>query len=64
MVIMENIKWVFDGIGTSLLIFILGLVVGGGITYNIAIRKKTIKQTQKAGDNSNPIQIGEIKNGR
>ena len=61
---MENIKWIFDGIGTAIITFIFGLFVGGTTGYKIAIRKKTIKQTQKAGDNSNQIQIGEIKHDR
>jgi len=61
--LMDNIKWIFDGIGTAVITFILGLLVGGSAGYKIAI-KKTIKQTQKASDNSNQTQIGEIKNGR
>ena len=60
---MEDIKWIFDGIGTAALTFIVGLLVGGTAGYKIAIRK-TIKQRQTAGDNSNQTQIGEIKNGR
>lgn len=60
---MEDIKWIFDGIGTAVVIFIVGLLVGGTTGYKIAIRK-TIKQTQKAGDNSTQTQIGEIKNDR
>lgn len=60
---MEDIKWIFDGIGTAVVTFIVGLLVGGTAGYKIAIRK-TIKQTQKAGDNSSQSQIGEIKNDR
>ena len=60
---MEDLKWIFDGIGTAALTFIVGLLVGGTAGYKIAIRK-TIKQRQKAGANSNQTQIGEIKNGR
>ncbi len=60
---MQNISWIFDGIGTAAVTFILGLLVGGTAGYKIAIRK-TIKLTQKAGDNSSQAQIGEIKNGR
>jgi hypothetical protein len=58
---MDNIKWIFDGIGTAVFIFIVGLLAGGGVGYKIAINK-TIKQTQKTGDNSNPTQIGQIEN--
>lgn len=55
-----DVKWIFDGIGTAMITFVLGLLVGGTTGYKIAI-KKTIRQVQKSGDNSNPIQIGEIK---
>ena len=60
---MENTKWIFDGIGTSIITLILGLFIGGTAGYRIAI-KKTIKQTQRAGNNSTQTQIGEIKNDR
>ena len=60
---MDNIKWIFDGVGTALVTFVLGLLVGGTAGYKVAIRK-TIQQTQKAGDNSTQTQIGEIKNVR
>jgi len=59
----QNISWIFDGIGTAAVTFLLGLSVGGTAGYKIAI-KKNIKQTQKAGDNSSQSQIGEIKNAR
>lgn len=59
---MDNIKWIFDGIGTAAVTFILGLLVGGTAVYKITIRKTT-KQIQKAGDNSSQSQIGQIKNG-
>lgn len=59
----EDIKWIFDGIGTAAVTFVFGLLVGGATVYKYAI-KKTIKQTQKAGDNSNQTQIGEINNGQ
>ena len=61
--VMGNIKWIFDGIGTAIVTFVLGLLVGGAAGYKVAIRK-TLKQTQKAGDNSIQSQIGEIKNVR
>ncbi len=60
---MQNLSWIFDGIGTAGVTFVLGLLVGGTAGYKIAIRK-TIKQKQKAGDNSSQFQIGEIKNDR
>ena len=60
---MDNIKWIFDGIGTAIITFVLGLFLGGAVCYKIAIRK-AVKQMQKAGDNSSQTQIGEIQNGR
>lgn len=59
----DDFKWIFDGIGTAAITFVLGLLVGGPTGYKIAI-SKTVRQIQKAGDNSNQTQIGEIKNGR
>jgi mannose/fructose/N-acetylgalactosamine-specific phosphotransferase system component IIC len=61
---MENIQWIFEGFGTAIVTFILGLMAGGATGYKIAVKKLMIKQTQKAGDNSNQAQIGEIKNGK
>ncbi len=61
--VMDNIKWIFDGIGTAILTFIFGLFIGGTAGYKTAI-KKTIKQKQKAGSHSTQTQIGEIKNGK
>lgn len=57
-------EWLFEGIGTAIVTFVLGLLVGGGAGYKIAINKKSTKQRQKAGDSSNQIQIGEVKNDR
>ena len=56
-------EWIFDGIGTAIVTFILGLLVGGSTGYKIAINKKPIKQKQKAGNNSRQIQIGEVNDG-
>ena len=53
-------EWIFDGIGTALIIFVLGFLVGSGAGYRIAINKKSINQKQKGGNNSNQIQIGEV----
>lgn len=43
---------------------IVGLLVGGGAGYGIAIRKYStkIKQTQKAKDNATQQQAGVINN--
>lgn len=55
-------EWIFDGIGTAIISGIIGTVIGGTAGYQIGIHKKiSIKQNQKAGDNSNQIQIGNNK---
>ncbi len=38
------------------------LLIGGLIGFKIGVNK-TIKQTQKGGDNSNMTQVGEIRHG-
>ena len=55
-------EWIFDGIGTAIVSAILGLIIGGVAGYRIGVKKTTIKQNQRAGDNANQTQIG-IKNG-
>lgn len=54
---MENIKWIFDGIGSTIVSFILGLIFGsvGGIKIY-----KTIRQKQSAKNNANQTQVGSI----
>lgn len=56
---MENLEWIFDGIGTELISLIIGTVLGGAAGYKIGSKNK-IKQKQKAGDNSKQIQIGSV----
>ena len=48
----------FDGLGTSLIMLVVGTVVGGVTGYRIGITKIN-KQIQKAGNNSNQIQVGD-----
>ncbi len=52
-------EWIFDGIGTAIVSGVIGMVVGGGVGYYIGIHA-TIKQKQKAGDNAQQSQIGQI----
>lgn len=52
-------EWFFDGIGTAIVSAIFGIIIGGIGGYSIGIRK-TNKMEQKAGDNANQTQIGEI----
>lgn len=58
---MENLQWIFDGIGTELISLIVGLLIGGGAGYKIGV-KKTKNQTQKARDHATQIQIGSVSN--
>lgn len=58
---MEAVEWIFSGIGTSLLSAIIGFIFGGVTGYKIGTRNN-IRQKQKAGDNSNQNQIGQIVN--
>lgn len=58
---MENLEWIFDGIGTELISLIIGTVLGGAAGYKIGSKNK-IKQKQEAGDNSKQIQIGSVIN--
>lgn len=59
-------EWFFDGIGTELVMTIIGLLIGGGtigvVLYKIFINKKTINQKQKAKNHANQIQIGVVNN--
>lgn len=59
---MENINWIFEGIGTEIISLLIGLLFGGVAGYKIGIHNKT-KQSQKAGNNSNQTQIGSINYG-
>lgn len=56
---MENIPWIFDGIGTAIVTFILGLMAGVFTGYKIAINK-SVKQSQRAGNDSVQAQIGQL----
>lgn len=55
-------EWIFSGIGTAVLSGIAGLIIGGFTGYQIGVNN-TIKQKQKAKENANQQQIGQINNG-
>ncbi len=57
-------EWIFDGIGTAIVTLIVGFLTGGAVGYKIGINKNTVKQKQKAGDNSLQIQVGRDYNGK
>lgn len=50
--------WFFNGLGTAIITFIVGSLVGGTAGYKIAIKKNNHHQNQRAGDNSSQIQVG------
>ena len=54
---MEDCKWIFDGIGTEVIFFILTLLLGGGCFWYYKNGK--ISQKQKAGKNAKQRQ--EVK---
>lgn len=54
-------EWIFEGIGTEVLVGLVSLLVGGGAGYYIGV-KTTIKQKQKAKDNAQQVQIGQVNN--
>lgn len=60
---MENLEWVFDGIGTELIGTVIGLIIGacggGAVGYKIGSKHK-VTQNQNAGDNSKQTQIGSV----
>ena len=56
-------EWFFDGLGTSLVSLIIGLLGGSAVGYRIGI-KKSVRQNQKAGNNSSQIQVGNDYNRR
>jgi len=44
--------WIFDGIGTALVVFVFGLIA------RPAIRRRRISQSQRAGNRATQIQSG------
>ncbi|MBM6930453.1 hypothetical protein H5999_05240 [[Clostridium] spiroforme] len=56
---MENIQWIFDGIGTEVISLIVGLIVGGVSGYKIGVRNKA-NQKQQARDHATQTQKGNI----
>lgn len=55
-------EWIFDGIGTSIVMFILGLVIGAPVGYKFGVHRAKINQKQNAGDSSTQKQVGQINN--
>lgn len=53
---------VFDGIGSSVIGAIVGAVVTAAISIPVSYRagRKSVRQSQKAGDEARQIQVGSI----
>lgn len=58
-------SFLFDGLGTTIIEALLGLLGIGAAGYSIHkfFSVKIINQKQSAGDNAIQIQIGEVRNG-
>lgn len=52
---MENIQWIFSGIGTEILIWAIGAIVGGLAGYKIGVNRSG-RQNQKAKSGSKQRQ--------
>lgn len=58
-------EWFFDGLGTSIITLIVGLVTGGAVGYRIGIKKTNrVNQKQTAGDNASQFQVGRDNYGK
>ncbi len=54
-------EWIFNGIGSQIVGIVIGAILGGLTGYRIGV-KNYVKQTQKAGDQSNQKQETVIMN--
>lgn len=59
---MENIQWIFSGIGTEILTLAIGAIAGGLAGYKIGVSRNG-RQKQKAGNNSKQRQELKFKKG-
>lgn len=57
---MENIQWIFSGIGTEILSLVFGAIAGGLAGYKIGVSRSG-RQKQKAGKKSKQRQELNIK---
>lgn len=48
---MQQIEWIFSGIGTQIIVWIVSIIISGVIGYKIGIHKNVGKQVQKADYN-------------
>lgn len=59
-------QWPFDFLSTELIkliiSFVIGAIGGTAVGYRMGFNKVTVKQSQKAENNTNQTQIGSIIN--
>jgi len=58
---MQQIEWIFSGIGTQGIVWIVSTIISGVIGYRIGIHKNIGRQVQKSEDNANQEQILNIE---
>lgn len=58
---MKLIEWVFSGISTQILSTVVSFIIGIFTGYKVGVRKSSLTQIQKAGDNSTQSQVGKIQ---
>lgn len=54
---MQQIEWIFSGIGTQIVAYIVSFAITGFIGYKILIHRSSVKQIQKADNNAVQVQI-------
>jgi len=59
--ILKNMEWIFEGIGTNILVLIVTFLLGGFTGYKIGIPQKA-NLKQSAGDKATQSQTGIINN--
>jgi len=56
---MDNLQWIFSGIGVEILKVLAGVIIGGGVGYAVGVRRK-IAQSQIAADDAEQEQKANI----
>ena len=56
---MDNVQWVFSGIGVEILKVLAGAIIGGGVGYVVGVRR-IISQSQIAADNTEQNQKANV----
>lgn len=49
----------FEGLGTELIMLLIGGLIGGGVGFRAGVRQKS-RMKQRAGDNATQVQVGNI----